>query len=643
MRLSHRTSPRASVVRVLRTDRDDAQPNRATSARGLIAACAFLFVGVLAAAPARAADAFDAAAKLVPGNAASAILLPSPKGASDDLQQAIDRMGRAETGLGGRPIDLLKAWLGFGAGFDDRGAVALWLEPLDQELVPVIAVPVTDAKAFIAGNLTPQPEMGPDAYRANSVPMTLFAREAGAHLILAQDARSARNYDPKEGLGPVLAQRLGARGAEIARRADLVAWAGDRIFREGAEAMKQAPVDPGSARALALGGGAAGAGGAPDMKKLEQARDRGAEIVAQIRDGVVAFDFDALAVGVRAFARFAPESEVAKAMQPAGATPRAPAAALGRLPANPYYGAAGFDFAAVGGIKHVQQFLATVPGAEPLQLPPWLDAVQDKVTGLQVAAYPSKLGVLAGGLFNDAAFVVECKDPAAVKEALHQWILGQAGEREGVKSEAVWEAERELKSGARVTAFALKETVTGGGGDPTLRLLKQVIVGARGLHGFAKEVPGALVVTYSQRTDVLDRAVAAASGGADAKTLAQNGVVRSMQPWLVPDPDLVVFLGVGELLDAARQVAGALPGGAGEMLPEPPAGLEPVAGALRAKGGDWEAALVVPSSVLALGFDAMKARMMQQMQGGAPGGGGAPAPAPVPAPVPAPKSTSGAP
>ena len=107
-----------------------------------------------AVAPGPGADAFDAAARLVPPDAVAVVLVPSPKAASDDLQQALDRMGRAESALGGRPIDLLKAQLGIGPGFDDRGPLALWIERRDGTATAVGAFPVTDAKAFVAGTFT---------------------------------------------------------------------------------------------------------------------------------------------------------------------------------------------------------------------------------------------------------------------------------------------------------------------------------------------------------------------------------------------------------------------------------------------------------------------------------------------------------
>jgi hypothetical protein len=144
----------------------------------------------------------------------------------------------------------------------------------------------------------------------------------------------------------------------------------------------------------------------------------------------------------------------------------------------------------------------------------------------------------------------------------------------------------------------------------TGRIARQVILSARGLHGFVRTVPGAVVVTFSQRTDVLGRATAAATPGA-AKTLAASPVVRAMSGWLVPDADFVMYLGVGELMSAARQVAEAIPGMAGAAIPQPGGAIEPGAAAVRSRDAAWEAAVVVPAGVLGLAFDAAKAQVRE--------------------------------
>jgi hypothetical protein len=520
------------------------------------------------------AGGWDDALARIPADAASVVAIPNIKAASDDLQQAIDRMGRAEAALGGRPIDLLKAQLGIGPGIDDRGALLAWSVPSAAGMHHVLALPVTDGQAFMSASLKPHPtEAG--AFEAPGVDAPVWARVDGSFVLLSDHADglgAVGAIAADRGFAGVLVGRLGARGTEIMRAADAVAWA-------SSAALARAPADP-----------------------------RAAPYVGQIADAMIAVDFDALAVGFRAFARFDPASEVAKAMPSGERSPRAPASLLDRLPAAVFYGAVGVDLAGMGGAAHVRSFMERLPGAEQVSLPPWLDAVQDKVSAVQVAAYPSRLGLVSAGILNDAALVVVTDDPAAVRGALRSWVESQVGEAEGIRREPTWEDARTLKDGSTVTAFAVKETVVGQVGSATERIMRQLLISARGLHGFVREVPGALVVTYSQRTDVLARATAAATPGAE-KTLATNAVVRAMQAWLVPDADAVAFIGVAPLLDAARQVADAVPGMADAAIPAAPPGTEPVAMAVRSRDGQWEAALVVPAGVMAIGFDAMKAQL----------------------------------
>jgi hypothetical protein len=63
-----------------------------------------------------------------------------------------------------------------------------------------------------------------------------------------------------------------------------------------------------------------------------------------------------------------------------------------------------------------------------------------------------------------------------------------------------------------------------------------------------------------------------------------------------------------------------------------------VAFAVRSKASTWEAALVLPSGVLGVAFDAAMAQAMggAPRRGGDAGDGRAPAPGPSPAPAPAP-------
>ena len=66
---------------------------------------------------------------LAPSRTIAFIALPNPKAASDDLQQCLARMERAETAALGRPIDQLTARFGLSASFDDKGPVLLAMLP----------------------------------------------------------------------------------------------------------------------------------------------------------------------------------------------------------------------------------------------------------------------------------------------------------------------------------------------------------------------------------------------------------------------------------------------------------------------------------------------------------------------------------
>ena len=61
-------------------------------------------------APAVFAGSLEDALRLVPADATGVVVAPSVKAASDDLQLALDRMGRAEAALGGPLVK--QAYLG---------------------------------------------------------------------------------------------------------------------------------------------------------------------------------------------------------------------------------------------------------------------------------------------------------------------------------------------------------------------------------------------------------------------------------------------------------------------------------------------------------------------------------------------------
>ena len=180
-----------------------------------------------------------------------ALVIPSVKSASDDLQLAIDRTGKAEAALGGRPIDLVKAQLGIGPGFDDRGAFVVWTVRRGNALASVAVFPVTDADAFVAASFVQAPELGAGAVRARSSAQPLWVRAVGTHVLVSDSAEPLGAWEEKDGFAAALDGRLGRRGMEIARTADCFAWASEPVIATLAETVRaRGEMDETAARML---------------------------------------------------------------------------------------------------------------------------------------------------------------------------------------------------------------------------------------------------------------------------------------------------------------------------------------------------------------------------------------------------------
>ncbi len=319
-------------------------------------------------------------------------------------------------------------------------------------------------------------------------------------------------------------------------------------------------------------------------------------------DGVVSVDLDPLGISVRSYAVLDGGTAMGRAARggPRGAAPR-----LDRLPRGAFVLAAAADMRGLGGGDAFLDLLAVVPGAPAL--PAWVRENRDLLSGAQVAVYPSKLGV-AGGLLNEAMVWLQTSDAAKARQLMRDWMQGFAGVEGATERKVSWEAGKTLKDGQTADAYAVTEApapadAKGADGarprsrrnfDPMQRLVRSFIFGPRGPNGFAKDFPDGLLMTFSQRPDVLQRATRAAGG---AETLQGSEVIESLRGWLTPDPDVVGYVGVGSMLSVARQLASSFPGASLE-LPDAPPDLEPIAFSLEVQDGRVETATMVPAGVV---------------------------------------------
>lgn len=585
-----------------------------------IAACLALL-----AAPSLLAgqDAVERALGWIPEDSISFILVPELKRASDDIAALVEATGQGGMLALGRPIDVLKAQLGIGANLDERapivayyppgaraaqaagdGAAAVPAAPATPEL-PVIVVGVTDADAFLAANLTAVPESGDDAYRtANG--LTLFARRLDGRVALAQRRELLPAADAR-GIGERFRARLQAEEAEWLARADLLAWGSRDALRQAVEsaraldlaAMREAMEAEGIAPPE--GAQAAAAAGGPGLAEVERFREKGLEVLDMLADGMVVVDADPLGLFVAALGVAEPDSTLAKLT--AGGEGRA--ARFDRLPKNPFYFAFAADIDGLGGAAKLGELL-DFGGVERSLVPEWIFTEGADLRTVQLAAYPSKLGVAIGGALNDSALVIGSRNPARTLARIKSSVEASRGEDAGVRREPAWEDARTLKSGEVAAAFEVKETVFDASQRPSLdieRVSRQFIFGSRGIHGLARQTSDSVVVTFSQRPDVLGRALESAQG---PNSLASDPVVESIEEWLPEDRDVEAMIGVGRLVNLGSQIASSFVSAEQikAIVPEIEADAEPVAFALSVDEGRVRTVVVVPAAVLriAAGF-----------------------------------------
>lgn len=564
---------------------------------------------ILAAALLRGAtaDSLASALALVPADAGGAFVVPSLKQCSDDLATCLERIDRPEALLVGRPIDLLKAQLGIVGGVRDDGAVVgvlRWPEGASSPIATLL-VPVKDPKAFLDGNFPLDPDgsgMRTAAGGQKLASKVIETTSRGAWVALADVPAGVEGIADDATVVAKHLERLGPKGAALLKRTDIVAW-----------------LDGPFVRALARSGGAGGvtvAGSPVDAAELRRLEAR----FAPFRDGLtvaaISWDIDALGLLGRGLLRFDPSSDAGKLFAGGdeavteGAKTR-DTSGLARLPDSPFYWALGIDLHGLGGATALAALEPFLPGAK--EAASWLTDVGDVAWGV----YPSKLGVAVGGILNDSALVLGHADPKKLRDDLHARLDAIVGERDGVKRELKWTADREVKSKEFTEtlvadAYELVETPLPGAPPApdaaTQAVVRSTLFGQRGVHGFMKPVEGALVITSSQRPDVLRRAIEAAPG-ANAKRLSTNETIASMEEFLLPLPDVEAFLGLTAIGKLVRQTIATF-GVGGEVGNQPDFdfGAEPVGLALEVDQHDIEGAIVIPAGVVGVAVDLAKRR-----------------------------------
>ncbi len=581
--------------------------------------CACLGLVAALSSPATGACAIGETAEdvmsRIPRDVTWAIIVPDLAATNRRLEECLARMNRPETAMIGRPMDQLQAYLEIPAGFDESGSLAAWMPALprgsDQATAPrepletfMALVPLQDGVDPIG----PLLDIGGATAATDHDGLVVVTRgereffirrapidwRGAKHLVWGTDAVLVESYDiPENPLSLPDAGTSSARRAEHVKASEVIlVTATPAASASAVEAQLPGELDA-SARQAALALASLGEG---------------------IQGAVTCVDIDPMGVVLRWSMVATPGSPLATLLQGGERS----ASALNRLPQAAPYVAISIDVLGLGGAPALKHVLGLVDPTAQFT-PPWLTVEAERVQWVQAAAYPSKLGVLAGGLLNDSALVVGCTQPVEMLEAMRANVMSMAGVRGAMRVDTTWEAEREVKDAGTAAAFAVKEVPLGPSelpdasdatapdqvaADAMMQMGKRVIFGSKGMTGFAATIPNALVVTFSQRPDVFRRATEAAHGRGES--LADESVIRALIKMAALDADISGVIGIGQLSRVVRQVAGAFGGaGSGGPLDRISTRTEPVYVAAEVGGGGVEAVAVVPASVLALSLDSI--------------------------------------
>lgn len=539
--------------------------------------------------------AFMKAIDMAPVDAVSLAVVPDAKSLGEDMGELAAKLQRMQALTEMKPLDLLKSQLGVGPGMNDRGAFVAWfVVAADQSLQWCALIPTTDSAQFLQANLEATPATAPDAFSWRG--KTVYAKSIDGWVVVSQNADLARSYVSKPGLVERLKNRLGEPGFSLLCDGDIGLWAGPQSLadirnagQQTAEAMEGATAKPNEKNITN-----------PDSKadtksdQQKSSRDRVAKLMEGLTDGVTSIDVDPLGVLLRTYAVLDPASELGKSARGgahAGAN-------LNRLPRGPFVVAVSADMAGLGGTQAFLDLAAQIPGGE--QVPAWVEQNKNVASAIQFAIYPSKLGVVGGGLLNEAMLWIATADSAKAKSVLEQWMLSLSGEVDGQKRDATWEKDRVLKNGISTDAYAIKDIPLPKNGQPARksnpmeRIVRSLMYGPKGPNGFVKTFPDGVFVTFSQRPDVIEKAANCATG---TNSLESDAVLTALRGWMMPKPDALAFVGVGSLLNVVRQAANAFPMG-GIEIPDAPPDLEPIAFALSVDGSKIETSTMIPTNVI---------------------------------------------
>lgn len=515
---------------------------------------------------------------LIPADALAVIGAPNLRSASDALSQQVEAMDRGHLLLGSRPIDQLKAMLGFSVGVNDLGGAAVVLAPAlpsdnvgEHASVQTLAlenvigiVAVTNADDFLAGNFV---SAAPSADSVNVYECkharwgTVHARVIGRFVALSPRAEHVQQLgEDHDDASSFVANRLGAEGLAIAKRGEVFAY-----LHQSACDLKRL-------------------GMWSRLLKLTEHLPR-----PSIESITISVDFDPLGMFVRGRTVFPVESEAGR-LSTAIAARRNPDAAD-----RPELAVPDRPFIMVGGIAAsvITPEIASIWTGKD-----WVKRVLDALVPARAAdfaVYPAQ-----GYALNESILVLRGENGRALADLLHSFIAAHESERTNI----VW---NENRFEMRVSSPSQSEAA-----------MIRSLFGPAGVRGVIGRDGNAAFLVPSHRQATIEIAERTAQNRDDP--LSRNHVVQSMQAWLPSPRDVELYVDPAQF----RQLLNFVPfaGNYPRFQPDQP----PIGFGMKLMENAAEYTVIFPSNVLApvldSQIDSLKQRSSTPRQGGGADGKG---------------------
>ncbi len=574
----------------------------------------------------------DAPASLdrIPANAAMAMSIRN-------MEQLAQRMSALSTLTGqdeleGNPLSDIQQLLGT-PGLNKSGSAALIVMPgahgklprggADGEDAPesvaVALVPVSDYAAFVTALGAP----GSDGIQTVMVDdEENFVRDAGGgYAVLGKTRDAVEAFKSEAGQSAAHMKAMGAQGRRTADIADILMIASipaiQEQIKERGDAIKEQAEMMGQ-----MGGadiGPAAAFGEIVMNTF--ARD------GQV--GVIGVGLGEKGVWLDIGAQFKEGSELASFFTDTGKS----ASLLSRVPAMTFLLAGAFDLSAPGiktiirnvnemnaktvaaGAKEAGEMLGGEAGADAVGAFANFASNVDQFDGGSFVVGASPGGLMGGLLINTTMFF-QSKDPAKSLASAKEAMLKSNGQAVGgmtMKTTYV-PAAAEI-SGVKVDKWTTE--IQSDPDDPnagSIAMMQAFMYGQGPIGGFSAAVDNGLVMTMSQNTPLITRALAAAKG---EKGLTTDEQIKASQALLPEGRTFELFVGSKSVMDTVGGFL-AMMGGAAEF--EIPVNLPPIAMGGTTDGGGVSTRIYFPHDVLKTFAEVAKA--MQPEGDGMDGGDG---------------------